>query len=136
MCTGLFCTIENGNGLDRGRKCCKESVDGEWTVETDFKETDFLAFRIQVINSLFNCLINRAHRNNDTVSSRSTVIVEKLIVRTTDLIDLTHVILNNLRKSQIERVGCFTGLEIYIRVLGSTSKCRVIRGKGSPAETG
>ena len=100
----------------------------------NLNKTYLLTVSVEEVDNFFSCLTDRTHSDDYAVSVLSTIVVEELVVCATDLIDLIHVSLNLIRYCKIERVGSFSALEVDIRVLSCTTKCRVVRREGSLTE--
>ena len=82
---------------------------------------------VEVVDDLLSNIADGAHGDDDTVSVRSAVVVEELIVRSELLIYLVHVLLDNVRKRLIELVAGLAVLEECISVLVGTAHVRMLR---------
>ena len=54
------------------------------------------------------------------------MVVEQLVVSASQFVNFVHVVFYNVRNVQIEFVGCFTMLEVNVRVFCSTTSYRSI----------
>ena len=125
---GLLGPVENGDLLDGLGDNVDQSLLAERSVQTDLYETDLAALSIEVINSLFDGLADRAHGDDDLLGIGSAVIVEELVVCADLCIDLVHVFLDDSGHCIIDGVAGFSGLEEQIRVLSGahlTGMCGV-----------
>ena len=123
----LFCSVKNVDDLDSLRDSCDECFVAERTIQSDFDKTDLCAFRIEVIDRLFDCLVNGTHSDDDGLGILCAIVVEQLIVCSDLGVNFVHVHLNDFRHLVIVRVGSFTSLEEDIRVLCRASLARMIR---------
>ena len=89
-------------------------------------KTNFATQFVEVIHSGFYNLSGRTHSYNNISSIRSTMIVEQLVVSTCQFVNFVHVVFYNVRNVQVEFVGCFTMLEVNVRVFCSTTSYRSI----------
>ena len=89
---------------------------------------------IQIINGLTDHAICGAHSDDDFFCIWASVVVKQVVISSGDLVDLCHVVLNDLWNCLVIWVCCLTVLEINIRVLNSTSLYRTLWIQGSLAE--
>ena len=111
---------------DSGRALRKRSV--ARTIQMDIQQTDVLATGVEEINCFTNGITDRTHCYDDAICILVSVVIKQMIFATGQLANLIHVLFNNRRNSQIERIGCFTNLEEYIWILSRTTldwRCRI-----------
>ena len=99
-----------GNGGDEPR-------DVERSVQVHLQEADLLAFRVQVVDDLFDAGGDGAHGHDDPLRVRCAVVVEDVVLAAGDLRDLGHVAFDHIGKVRVVRVVGFTDLEEDVRVL-------------------
>ena len=92
----------------------------------DCQQTDFFAFGIQIIHSLFDDIADRTHGNNDPVGVFGAIVVEQMVFAAGQLADLAHIVFDNTGNRLIVRVGYFPLLEVNIRVLRGAANHRMI----------
>ena len=131
---GLFRSVKNGDLLDSLRDSCQESFCAERSVQTNLYDTNLLAGCVEVINSLFNGLVDGAHSDDDLLSVFCAIVVEQLVICAELSIDLVHVFLNYCGHSEISGVACLTGLEEQVRVLSTAHLTRMRRVQAVSAE--
>ena len=93
----------------------------------NFNKTNFFAFFSKIVDNFFSNITDRTHGNDNTVSIRSTVVIEKTIVCTKFFVDFVDVFFYNGRKSIISRVTGFTVLEENVTIFMGTAHCRMFR---------
>ena len=123
----LFCSVKNGDLLNCIRDCIDKSLCTEWSVKTNFNNTDFLASCHKVIDCLLDGIVYGTHSYDDVLSVSSSVVVEQFVVCSDLLVNFVHVLLNNCRKSVIIWITCLSCLEEDIRVLSGTSLTWMVR---------
>ena len=100
----------------------------------NFYKTNFFAFFSKVVDNFFSNITDRTHGNDNAVSIRSTVVIEKTIVCTELFVDFVDVFFYNGRKSIVSRVAGFAVLEENITVFVRTTHCRMFRIQGMSTE--
>ena len=93
-----------------------------------------LALFIQMSSNSTQCFGAGTHSHNHIRGLRIAIVVEEFIFTAGNLRNLSHIIFHNRRQLVVIIVNCFTGLEINIRILSSTTDNRVIRIQSAFAE--
>ena len=101
----------------------------------DLDEADLLSARVQVIDRLLDAPRDRAHRDDDALCVRSTVIVENVVVTAGNFIYFLHVIFHDVRKRGVIAVVGLADLEENVRILDRRMDHRVLRIERIRAET-
>ena len=96
--------------------------------------TNLLALLVQVVDSLASWLCSRTHQDNDVLSILSTIVVEEVILTTSDLSHLLAVLLYNLRDCIVVSVRSLTMCEECLRVLSCTACYRALWSQSAVAE--
>ena len=115
--TRLFCSVKNCDLFYSLRNSIDQGLCTEWSVQTNFYNTDFFACCCQVIDGFFDGIIYRTHSYDYVFCIFSTIVVEQFVVCSDFLVNFVHVFLYDSRHSIIVRVTCFSCLEEDIRVL-------------------
>ena len=97
----------------------EQLVGAEGTVQADLHHADLLAVSVHVVDDFLCHVADGAHGDDDAVSVGSAVVVEELIVGAQLLVDLAHVLLDDLRAAR--RSTC-------CRPHGAGRRCRRSRG--------
>ena len=100
----------------------------------DLHHADLLAVGVHVVNDLLCHVADGAHGDDDAVSVGSAVVVEELIVGAQLLVDLAHVLLDDLGEILVVLVAGFTVLEENIAVLMRTAHHGTLGVQGVLAE--
>ena len=120
-CSWLFCSVKNRNLLN----CIRDSVDqsfcAEWSVKTNFNNSDFLSCSCQVIDCLLDCVTNGSHSYDHVLCICCSIVVEQFVVCSDLSVNFVHVFLYDCRHSIVVWVTCFSCLEEDIWVLSGTS---------------
>ena len=124
---GFFGSVENSDLLAGLRQSSKESIGYERTIETDFYETDFMAFFVHLVDGFFHSVSAAAHNDNNVFSIGSTAVIEQMIISAGELGHFVHHFLNDSRGCEIILVRGLPVLEISIAVLSRTFLDRVLR---------
>ena len=77
---GLFGPVEDGDLLHAVGDSCEECLGAERSVQTNLDYADLLALGSEVIDSLFNGLVDGTHCDDDLLGIGSAVVVEQLVV--------------------------------------------------------
>ena len=96
--------------------------------------TNLLALLVQVVDSLASWLCSRTHQDDDVLSILSTIVVEEVILTTSDLSHLLAVLLYNLRDCIVVRVASLTVCEECLWVLSGTASNRTLRSQCTVTE--
>ena len=88
--------------------------------------TNLLALRDEVVDSLLSSLTSRTHEDDDVLSVLSTIVVEAVVVTTSDLGHLLTVLLYYVRDILIICVACLTVCEELVWILSSTTCYRAL----------
>ena len=123
----LFCSVKNGNLLNRIRNRIDQRLCAERSVKTNFYNADFFSCRCQVIDRFFNRITYGTHCNDHMFRIFCSVVIEQFVVRSELFVYFVHIVLNDSRKGVIIRVARFSCLEEDVRILSGTSKARMIR---------
>ena len=134
--TWFACAVQYGNLLYRFRKLAEEMLYRERTVQMNVHDTHLFAFSQQSVGDILGNIGNRADGNDDTFCILCAIIVKQMIVTAGQAGNVIHISLHNVRNSQIEWVGCFAMLEIYIRIFSGSADNRMVRSHGMFSETG
>ena len=134
LCTWLLSTVKNSDALNCSWDSLLQEVNREWTEEVNCNHTDLLALLVQVVDSLTSWLCSRTHQDDDVLSILSTIVVEEVILTTSDLSHLLAVLLYNLRDCIIVSVRSLTVCEECLRVLSSTASYRALWSQSTVAE--
>ena len=121
LCTWFLSTIEYSDTLNSLWNSCKQVLNREWTIEVYSYHTNLLALRHEVIDSLTSSFSCRTHQDNDVLSILSTIVIEEVMLTTSDLCELIEIVFNNLWYVLICRVTCLTVCEEGLWVLCSTT---------------
>ena len=132
--TRLFRVVEDGDFLDGLRQELEEVLDGERPVEVYVQETDLLPLRVEVVDRLLDRLADGAHGDDDAVGILRAVVVEEMMLAARDLCEVSHGLLDELWQCIVEAVGCFTRLEVDVRVRRGAAQDRVVRVQRAAAE--
>ena len=127
---GFLGTIEDGDGLHRGRDDLQEVFGGEGTEQADLHEADALALGVQQVDDFLDGFAGGAHGHNDTVGFRMAHVVEGTVFAAGDALDLLHRFDNDVRDRIIEEVPAFGVLEVDVGVLGRAALMGVFRIHG------
>ena len=92
---GLFGPVEDGNLLHAVRDSGEECLGAERSVQADFDDADLLALGCEIIDGLFNSLVDGTHSDDDLLGIGSAVVVEELVVCADLGIDFVHVLLDD-----------------------------------------
>ena len=130
----LLSSVENRNCLNCFRKNVEEVLSNERSVQANLNETNLFAGSYEVIDNFFDCLTSGTHSDDDLVSIRSTVVVERLVVCADLSVYLVHVLNSDLRDSVIVLVASFTSLEEDIAVLSLAAENRMFRVQSVSSE--
>ena len=130
----LFCSVKNRDLLNCIRDCIDKSLCTEWSVKTNFNNTDFLTSCHKVIDCLLDGIVYGTHSYDDVLSVSSSVVVEQFVVCSDLLVNFVHILLNNCRKSVIIWITCLSCLEEDIRVLSGTSLTWMVRIQSTVTE--
>ena len=130
----LLGTVEDRDGLAGLGDGGDEPRDIEGTVQVHLQEADLLAFRVQVVDDLFDAGGDGAHGHDDPLRVRCAVVVEDVVLAAGDLRDLGHVAFDHIGKVRVVRVVGFTDLEEDVRVLDRRPEHGVLGVQGMGAE--
>ncbi len=130
----LLGAVEDRDGSDSRRQSRDKPLHIERPVEVDLNEADLLAARVQVIDGLLDAARDGAHRDDDSLGVRGTVIVENVVVAAGDLIYFLHVTFHDVRKGLVIAVVGLADLEENVRILDRRVDHRVLRVERVRAE--
>ena len=134
LSAGLLGAVQHSDVLAGGGDGSQQLVGTERTIQTHLHQTHLLAVSVQVVDDFLSHVADGAHGDDDAVSVGSAVVVEQLVVGAQLLIDLAHVLLDDLGDSVIVGVGGLTVLEEDVAVLVRTAHHGVIGVEGAGAE--
>ena len=132
--TGFFCTVEHGDAFCARRDSCHKVFGRERTVQVYGNQTNFFTFRSQIVDRLADSFGNRTHSDDDILSIRSSVIIEKAVFATGNFRDFIHVFLYDGRNSLIVVIARFTVCKESIGILGHTASNGMFRVERTVAE--
>ena len=133
--TGFFGTVQNGNALAGCGECFDKFLGSERAIQTNFNESEFITFSIQIVDGFLNYICAAAHADDYVLSIFCSDIVKQMIAAAGDLADFVHIVLDGLRNRIVVRIRSFTCLEINIRVLSGTAEMGMIRVHSACTET-
>ena len=99
-----------------------------------YQHANLLSFLIQSLGHSASSVTAGAHSYDDVFSIGSAIIVEQMILTTSDLRNLGHIFLYHSRNCFIVGVNSLTSLEINIRILRATTLNRIVRIQGTLTE--
>ena len=99
-------------------------------------QTYFLAFCHQIVDCLTSSFGYRPHRYNYTIGILGSIIVEQMIITTSNLIDFLHIVFYDSRNGFIKFIGSLTMLKEGIGILGHTPHNRSLGIQCSCTELG
>ena len=130
----LFGPVQHGNLFNSLGNITEEMFERKGAVEMNCQQADFLTTRIEIIDCFFDDVAYRSHGDDDAVSVLRAIVVEQMIIPTSQFVDLAHVFFDNSGNSFIIGVGNFPFLEVNVRILRGASNNRVIRAQRPAAE--
>ncbi len=93
-------------------------------------QSDFLSFRVQVINRLHDGFCHRSHGHYNVLGIGVTIITERMVFPACHLLDLIHVLFDDIINRIIKPVNRLFCLEKNVRVLSSSPCDRMFRIQG------
>jgi len=134
--SGLLSTLDDSDALDALGDSLKEVLSAPWAEETDLDETPLLALLLnEGVESLLSGGDTSTHHDDDALRLGVTVVLEDVVLTAEDLLNLSHVLLDDLRELVVEVVMVLLILEEDIRALNSTNEVGVERVKSTVTET-
>ena len=115
--TRFLGAVEHGDFLCGLGERGNELFHGEGTVKSDFEHADFLSFRVEVIDRLFDCFRTATHKDDDAVGVLCAVVVDEVILSARNGRDLVHHRLDDAGDGVVILVGGFSVLEVDVGVL-------------------
>ena len=106
----------------------------EWTIEAHLEQAELCTLLVQVFDGLLGDIRAAAHQYEHMLGIRRTDVVKEVVFAAGDLADLFHIMLDNAGHRVIILVGCFTTLEIDVRVLRRAALMRMFRIQRASAE--
>ena len=131
---GLLGTIQNRDLLHSLRQHVQQALSHKGTIQMDLHQTHLLASGIQVVDDFLNGLASGTHGDDDLVGIGSAIVVEGLVVGADLLVNLIHVVHDNLGNSVVVLVAGFASLEEDVAVLSLTAEHRMLGVQGAAAE--
>ncbi len=129
----LLGAIKDSDALDGFRQGLDKGVEGEWTIQMNLDDADFLALFNQIIDSFLDRVGGGTHDDNDPLGVFRPGVIDQFIFTAGELGELVHLFLYNRDTGRIIRVDGFTPLEVNIGILGGTTHDRAVGGE--PAQT-
>ena len=134
FCSRFFRTIKNCNTFYCSRDGFADSFDRERTIQMDRNHTNFLALLNKIVDSLASRLCGRTHQDNDVLCIFCTIIVEQVILTTSNLGNLTQILLYDSWNTIIVLIGSFTMCKESLRILCRTTGYRTLWSKRTITE--
>ncbi len=106
----------------------------EGTVQMDLHQAHLLAGGVEVVDDLLDGLAGGTHGDDDVLGVGSAVVVEGLVVGADLLVDLVHVVHDDLGHGVVVLVAGLAGLEEDVAVLGLAAEHGVLGVQGAAAE--
>ena len=122
----FFRPVHDGDVFAGFGKCRNEFVRAERAVKTNFDKTDFLSFRVKVIDSFFGCFRAAAHDDDDLFGVFCAVVIEQVVFTAGDTLNLFHHFFHDFGNGVVVFVAGFASLEVNIGVLSGAVKLRML----------
>ncbi len=130
---GLLRAIQYRDGMNRLRQRREEVLGGEWAVEMDIDQADFLALCVQMLNGFKRGLCARAHENDNALRIRRAEVIKQLVSPAGGLRELLHDLFHDVRAGVVEGITGFAGLEKDVGILRRAADDRMIRAQRARA---
>ena len=131
---GLLGAVQHRNALHGLRNHPQQVLGGEGTVQVDLHESQLLPSRVPVADGLADDAAGGAHGDDDVLGIRRTEVVEGLIVRAGQGVDLVHAALHDAGNGLVELVDGLPDLEEDIRALGGAAGLGMVGVQGVAPE--
>ena len=127
----LFCSVENGDSFNRCGDRSHKVFRAERSEKTNFYKADFLSLFEQVVDRLFDRVACAAHSDDDSLSFRIAVVVEKVVASARKLRNCVKSFLNDHRSLIVVCVAGFSCLEEDVGVLSRALENRSFGAESS-----
>ncbi len=127
LCSRLFTPVQHLNALNRIRQRLYKMSGAKRTEQAHLDKPDLFAPRCQVINRLLCSVTHGAHRHNNFLCVRRTIVVKQFIIRSHLLVYFPHIRFHNCWQTVIVRICRLSHLEENIRILRRAPLHRTVR---------
>ena len=131
---GLLGAVQDRDLLHGLGQHVQQVLGHEGTVQVDLHQAHLLAGGVEVVDDFLDGLAGGTHGDDDLIGIGSAIVVEGLIVGADLLVDLVHVVNNNLGHGVVILVASLAGLEEDIAVLSLAAEHRMLGVQGAAAE--
>ncbi len=102
-------------------------------VQPNNDHANLLALLSQILDRFARSISTGTHQDDDALGIRCAEVVEQMVLSAGQRGELIHGFLNNAGAGVVVRVGAFTGLEEYVRILGGAANKRMVRRQATVA---